>query len=736
MATRKEEAGAKRLTRASVETERSQFTSYVSINPNYFGNLIDSPLPVIKKMQANKIYEEIGCIGYNPHAEQLHATVVIKQPFGYGGGSCSNGTLEYVRFYTSPDGATWTDEGVVSFRAYDIPEGTQGRKDLDYAVTLQIDPQKWFCLNPQFVHVRAILSWNALPPADTPNHVPVWGEVQQARIQIDKLAFFILPDILEALKPQIPHIPEDLLAKLSKFVDLGEPLPPVPVKPLNVAELAELYAKTDVAPKRFLIPELQKQLLGVSTVQAVLPGSVAELAPKLKVDIDALVASLLNPGDGDTSYEELGCVGLNNNTSTLVGVLRIKRSAGYSGGLCTAGSQEYVTFWVDRDNTGVFEFLGTGSVTVYDFDPMPPEGLSYAVTIPVDLDKYRPLCTDPAVWKVRAILSWNAPPSNTDPNWVPVWGNREEALVYVDPTSVPYHPGWYKPVLETVGGMAIPAIDVGGFAHGPAQTAGFVAIDSPFGDTVVVTGHVMNSTDISSGAAKLKYQLRVREGISGSWQIVDDKFNLTLVTENVILGTYFYTTISQQAVGGWYDYQEDLIGPVHIRPAANVMAKWDTGSRQGLWQLQLIVQDPSNVLWYGGVVSVFLDNTAPLADVKITSGGGNCADFLVGDPISGVYSVTDLHFLSLHLSVTPGLGGEFTAPAPVPASAIHMPLVRRYPGVSTNGESASWTLDTTGMPRCGYNIWLNAYDRTIVSSGYVGRHGSAVVGFCLREPNE
>jgi hypothetical protein len=734
MSPRRKDPGAQRLTLASVETERSQFRSYLSINPNYFGNLSDSPIPTVKKMQANTTYEEIGCIGFNPHTEQLHATVVIKQPFGYGGGSCSNGTPEYVRFYTSPNGVAWTDEGVVSFRAYDVPEGTEGPKDLDYAVTLQIDPQKWFCLNPQFVHVRAILSWNALPPADTPGHIPVWGEVQETRIQIDKLLIFMLPDILKALKPQFPQVPEDLVAHLGKFVDLAEPLPPQAVKPLNVAELAELYAGTDVAPSRYLIPELQKQLNGLPAAPAVLPGPVAEMVPHLNVDIGALLGALLNPGDGNTSFEELECVGLNNHTETLVGVLRIKRSAGYSGGLCTAGSQEYVTFWVDRDNTGVFEFLGTGSVTVYDFDPIPDEGLSYAVTIPVDLDKYRPLCTDPAVWKVRAILSWNAPPSNTDPNWVPVWGNREEALVYVDPTSVPYHPGWYTPVLETVGGMAIPAIDSSGFAHGPAQTAGFTAVDSPFGGTVVVSGHVMNSTDISSGAAKLKYQLRVREGISGPWQIVDDKFKLTLVTENVIFGTYFYTTIWQQAVGGWYEYQEDLIGPVHIRPAANVMAKWDTGGRQGLWQLQLVVQDPSSALWYSGVVNVFLDNTAPHANVQITSGGGNCADFLVGDPISGVYSATDLHFNSLRLSVTPGLGGQFTAPAPVPASTVHMPLVRQYPGVSTNGESGSWTLDTSGMPRCGYNIWLHVYDRTIVDSGYVGRHSSDVVGFCLREP--
>jgi hypothetical protein len=61
MSPRRKDSGAQRLTLANVEMERRQFTSYLSINPNYFGNLIDSPIPAIKKMQANTTYEEIGC---------------------------------------------------------------------------------------------------------------------------------------------------------------------------------------------------------------------------------------------------------------------------------------------------------------------------------------------------------------------------------------------------------------------------------------------------------------------------------------------------------------------------------------------------------------------------------------------------------------------------------------------------------------------------------------------------
>lgn len=735
MAATRKSPKVERLTSASIETERSQFTTLISINPNYFGNLVGSPHPVVKPQKSNTTYEEIGCVGFTPQNDELHATVVIKQPYGYGGGTCSNGSPEYVRFYTSLDNIHWTDEGVVSFTAYDVAAGTEGSKALDYAVTLKTDHTKWLCTNPQFLHVRAILSWNAIPTPNMPGYIPVWGEVQEASIQIAKKMLPVLKDIFEALKPELTPIPPDLLEKLGKFAELDQPLPAPPEKVLNVAELAQLYANTDVQPKRFLVPEMQKQLFSQKTSKFVMPGSILDVVPSLQIDADALVNAILNPGDGDPGYEELECVGLNNATSALVGVLRIKRTAGYSGGLCTAGSREYVSFWVDRDLNGNYTYIGTGSVNTYDFVNLPTGGLAYAVSIPIDLDKYRPQCDDPTIWRVRAILSWNVAPPSSNPNWVPVWGNREEALVYLDPARVPYNPQFYVPVLETVGGMAIPNIASSGYANGPAQTAGFTAIDSPFGGDVVVTGHLMNSTDISSGAAKLQYKLQVRQGTSGGWQTVDDKFYLTIVTENIILGTYSYSTVLQEAPIGWYDYQEDLIGPIHRRPAANVLAHWDTGSKSGLWQLQVVAKDTGGGLWYSEVVNVFLDNVAPTASVTITSGSGDCGDFFIGNPISGAYSVADQHLYYFRLSVTPSLGGQFTMPNPTPVTGSRMPLTRSYPTVSTLGESGNWTLDTTGMPRCGYNIWINVWDRTIVGSGYVGRHGSAVVGFCLREPN-
>jgi hypothetical protein len=159
----------------------------------------------------------------------------------------------------------------------------------------------------------------------------------------------------------------------------------------------------------------------------------------------------------------------------------------------------------------------------------------------------------------------------------------------------------------------------------------------------------------------------------------------------------------------------------------NILAEWQTGAPMtGLWQIKIEAKDPVTNIIYPGTTTdtVCLDNMAPTASITITSGGGACADFLVGDLISGTYAVTDEHFSSLSLSVQPGLGGSFTSPAPLP---------RTYPIVPTTGESGTWSLDTTGMPRCGYVVYLDAYDRTIVNSGSIGFHTAAVVGLCLRE---
>jgi hypothetical protein len=713
--------------------ERAQFRTLLMSNPNYFGNLKLSPFKPVLSIQTNTTYEQICSVGFQPQFDRLEAVVYINQPSGYGGNICSPGTPEYVRFYMSTDnGTTWNDLGLTSFTAYNIPEGTQGNKRLEYGVSMQIDPEKKFCFVENLARVRAILSWNVPPPPDEPDFVPVWGDIHETHIQIDPRRLFVIGDLLEAV--EIKPIPQ-----LTKVLDLAEPVKTVEPKVPTVAELSELYKNKDVEPHRFALPELQKFIAQPTITDALMAPGAQGLWPELKIDWSKL-STLLNPTDDNTRYEELECIGLDSNLDTLIGVIRVKLPSGYSGELCSAGSREYVTFWADFDNNGTFETcLGTTSVNVYDIRNIPKEGLEYAVFLPVDLSKHRKRCQlGPVLVRIRAILSWQVPPPCFNPNYIPVWGNRLETLIHIKPGQ-PVQPGTHFPIIQTVGSMDVGDIDsISGLANGPAVLAGFTANDSPFGGLVIITGHIGNAPDISSGATKLKYRVEVSDNGGLIWQPVANSF--TLKRDQLLNGIWSSLPDIIQSVDldGWYEYQEDLIngpGNAMIFPVGNVLARWNTGGLSGVWKLRIRAKNPDvpGPVWTSNVVTVKLDNTGPNAAITIVSGGGPCADFTIGDTISGTYSATDQHFGVLRFSVLPAMGGSFTSPSPLPAGTT-MPLTRTYAGgVSTTGEAGNWSLDTFGMPKCGYVVRLEVSDRTIRNSGFIGHHAHAVVGLCLRE---
>jgi|SRR5215213_4675127 len=713
------------------ERERSQFKALLLGNPNYFGNLEGSQLKPILKIQGNTTYEQIGCVGFQPQFNRLEAVVFVKQQSGYGGGVCSNGSQEFVRFYLSYDnGATWQDEGVTSFTAYDIPANVTRQQRLEYAVTLDIRPRRKFCSSSNIALVRAILSWNVAPPPNTPNYNPVWGNVHNTHIQIAPRFRFVLDDLFKELKVKLP-------VELSAAVDLTQEVAAAQPQPLGAAELQKLYVDAQVEPHRFALAEVHKLLTSQGGDEALAAG-VHPLA-QLKLDLGSIGALALS-GDGSTKYEELECVGLNPNLDTLVGTIRVKQPNGYSGNLCSAGSREYVTFWADFDNNGSFETcLGTTSVLVHDINKIPREGLEYAVFLPVDFTKWRRPCRAGAtVVRIRAILSWQIPVPCSNPNFVPVWGNREETLIHIRPGRQT-DPGTHTPFIETVGGMRVSRINnVSGLANGVADTAGFTAFDSPFGGEVIIAGHIAYPTNISAGAAPLKYRVSVSNNGGATWQAKTDTFSVgrTQITSGVPLPL----PDAKQSVdaNNYYEYREDLTGAgadALIFVTGNVLFRWQTEGLTGTWRIKIEAFDPAQpaVVFSSNVVTVRLDSAAPALSLDITSGGGVCADFNIGDQISGTYSASDEHFGGLTLNVEPSLGGVFTAPAGTQGPSS---ISRSYPTVPTTGEAGNWTLDTTGMPRCGYIIRLSASDRTIVNSGFVGRGNNTVVGLCLRLPTK
>jgi len=176
--------------------------------------------------------------------------VYVYQPSGYGTDICGPGSPEYVRFYLSFDhGATWQDQGITSFQAYNIPEGTEGGKRLEYAVSLPVDPKRKLCFFDPLIRVRAILSWNNPPPANQPNWAPVWGNVREANILVEPRRFIFPSEIFEVAKVKLPPLLKEVIA------------PDVPIqtttKILGAAELAVQYKDKGVPVHRSLSRRFQ-----------------------------------------------------------------------------------------------------------------------------------------------------------------------------------------------------------------------------------------------------------------------------------------------------------------------------------------------------------------------------------------------------------------------------------------------------------------------------------------------
>jgi hypothetical protein len=418
------------------------------------------------------------------------------------------------------------------------------------------------------------------------------------------------------------------------------------------------------------------------------------------VALDANLVAALLPKDGDTSFEELTCIGLDPNTpDTLVGVIKVKKSAGYSGGPCTEGSREYVTFWADTDGNGTFDTcLGSASVGVYDL-AVPPQGVHYAVRLPVDLSAYRRACQKPRVMRIRAILSWSVEAPCANPNYVPTWGNREETIIHIAPTV--QVPGGRIAIL---GGIPVSMIDdVTGLTTPTAKFAlNNLAADSlgrpcPFGMRVSVQGlpipgwsYVVEVSPDSSVWTPLLTDLMVVDGIG----------NTAPHKANNVTKRFDYLPFAQNV--------------------NNLLAQWDTAG-DARWYVRLTVFDGGGVQQGTDVHRLQLDNTWPEASIDITTGTGNCGKFPSGTVLAGTVVARDTYLASYSIGVEPNVNdpGEAT---PVPSGGV----VNTAPAPGDD-----WTLDTTGMRACGYVIRVVASDRAILNNGGNGHTSSDSAGFCL-----
>ena len=708
----KNAAGKISLSQLPPEAARKNMKALLLANPNYFGNLKESEFTPVLSISGDTTYEDIGCVGFNPQLSRLEAVVYINQTTGYDGDVCTGGSQEFVRFYLSYDGGTtWQDQGLTSFTVYDVP----GPKPLEFDATLSISPAEDFCFIENLPLARAILSWNTPPPASSPAWVPVWGNVVDVHIQIPGFDFIPINKFLADIKVELP-------AEYKNAIDLTQPIKAATPKALSAAELQTFYKDKNVPPHRYLFSDLTKAIAAQGTAPPQLAGPTVSPISITGINISNILGDLLGTG-GDTTYEELDCVGLNSNLDQLVGVINVKLPYGYSGGPCTAGSQEYVAFWVDWGSG--WTYVGTSSVNVHDFGAIPPGGLEYSVFQPVDVASHQQPCELGAkTAKVRAVLSWNVPPSTTDPDAPVTWGNSEDTLILINP-GTPFVAG--TPNISIIGGIGVDQIDTTGSTSSPGTTlpnAVFALTGTyadpwlgtrqcPFGGLIVIQG----LPTVGS-----KYRVWVQK--------VGSPLPVAL-TDSITITNWMGTpsTLAPDS-SGFFPYMDTL------NNVDNILAYWYS-SGDDLWNVWLELADLSDtVLAKTPQYLIQLDNTPPLPapatpvtlDIEITSGTGDCTDVTPGGVVSGFFIANDLHFGAWALSTEPN---TVSTPSNQPtvtglADTDAAPAPSGYP----------WSLNTASpvaMKPCGYVVRLDASDRSIVDSS-PGNHNTnnIEVGFCLQ----
>jgi hypothetical protein len=685
-----------------VQPQRLHFSQMLVKNPNYFGNIPGSKLKPVFKLISDTSYEQVHCIGYNPSTTEMEAIFSVKRPTGYGGNLCTDGSKEFVRFYLDfHDGAGFIDQGIVAVNVHDIPSEKDCYGDqslpLIYAATLKKKTTRFaFCTNPSLPTLRAILSWNTEPPANSPNWLPVWGNTMDCTIQLKTFPKLIVAEELNLanfleLAVTYPHLTvKDLSehAGLDMYQLNPQPLPP------GLPEIAEHYAKLKIPASRFAYKTVLNM---VKYPQSELTLMNKNILSGLKINVDSIIDELIIPIPVDTTkanvdYEELECLGLDYNTESLVATVKIKKEGGYGGDLCRTGSREYIAFWIDWKDQCKWQYLNTVELRVHDINRKMDEPLCYSVSLPLDATMYRKLCTDPNLVRVRAVLSWSTPPSTTDPNRLEHYGNRVDSHVQIKPGFV--FDG-VKPLFNIIGGIDVDHVDD---ISGRTLPGSFFAYNghnvptgAPFGGTIVINGPSFPG---------YKYRFRITNLVTSASYYLSNSFNVVGWSP---VPPYAPITTQTADPSNYYNFL-----PFNAN-TLNVLARFNPGT-EDLLKVEMEVFTIAGTF----VKRIQMDNTWP--DIKLqVDDGGDCTHYTKGQTITGHFYVNDANISSWSFGSTWG-GGQAgnVNTGPMPGTAFSIPtLADAYP--------------------CGA-ISLYAIDKTIVNSQGVGHDISTSYNVCLQEP--
>lgn len=687
----------KRLSRVIVEKERSQFLSLLATNPNYFGNIAGTKTKAIKKIVSNTRYEEISCVGYNPFTEEMEATFEIKRPVGYGGNLCSAGTREFVRFYLDfHDGNGFIDQGSVAVNVHDIPseKDCKGKSifPLSYVAKAKKETDKFsWCTSPSLPTLLAILSWEQEPPANAPGWIPVWGSRKECEVQLRPISL-VLPGGFELPTLDVPVFNKSSLslADSSKMSALDSEKP---LAKLNLADEIQLAKKSRVPASRFAYDTVLK-MIQYPTSEITLENQ--KIFKNAKINLSSLVKdfNLAIPKDetkANVNYEELTCLGLDYNTESLVATLIIKKKSGFSGNLCSKGSKEYVSFWIDWGDDCNWKYLDTVELEVHDID-MKTSHLCYQVSLPLDTSEYRELCTNPNIIRVRSVLSWQTPPSTIDPDKLNYYGNRIDSHIQIKP-GIKIIPGDVYPLFNIIGGVPVDYVNSG---NGLTTNGAFFAFnglpvpkDAPFGGTVVLNG---------PSFVGHKYRIKITNLSDMSFTYATNNFN---VVGSSPTPPYAPITTQSADANGFYSYLP------HNQNTLSVLARF-VPTTEDRYLVEIEIQGIPGV--FGK--AILIDNTAPQIELTVND-GGDCTHYKKGDTITGSYSVFDQNISSWRLRSTWSSAITGTSNTGFPDPTFSIPTT------------------PTSYP-CG-DVSIYAVDKTIVNSQSVGRESYRRYNICLRD---
>jgi hypothetical protein len=688
--------------------------------------------PLVKLDFPNSItyWEQITCAGFDPRTSRLEAVVRVKQETGYNGNLCSSGSQEFVRFFVDfKDGAGFRDMGYTNFKVADISNAPRGAQHpLSYLAYLYIDDReyrRWMsCDEAVIPTMRAVLSWNSVPSND-PDVPPFYGNVVDADIELASLRRRFSPTVLEELAG-IKDI--DKLVDPSLMAQLKEPV---------AASIEDIYEKNKAAgvpDNRTFYSTLGAQInshLDFSKASSAL--SVQSLE-KFNLDIHKILDFLNDEyfdEDGkkaNVAYEELTCVGLSTANNRLGAVVHIKQNGGYSGDLCTRGSMEHVAFWADWNNNGTFdEYLGTVSFNIHDIANIPKGGLYYNVLLPFDPSRHLKTCKNPNIIRIRAVLSWEALPSTTNPNQLNAWGNYRDALVQLQPTT---GGGGILSAIHFVGGVDRNLISPTQYLYNYQAASPSIYNNRPWGKGITFTGVIARNG--FNGVIKYRILYKKFGASDLTYQPVSTNETFRLDNLNDIAPPF---NDPQTDPNGWFEYRENPSPPFNLYSVDNKLATWQAGSlADGTYTIRFVHTDEFNNEVIADEFSMIICNkdftVSPTAntsvdltkDVDLVIDGGDCHSYTNGAPtINGHVRAVHPFFASWSLELQPTSHTH---------GALPSPTSRSYPALPTGDANGTWSLNTTPLDPCGYTVSLTATHRVIMDNwGGFPQSAAKAVGF-------